>query len=130
MSRMTTAHAIEKPQQSTEAAAIVAVMHEMQAMDHRWVQWRTEMVERLKEADALITGLHQDNANLTVRMHAFMRWAQKRWDTFEPEIQAEYTAVLAEIEQEARKTVPDIATTKEATPDEKPADHHIPIPVE
>lgn len=132
MSRMTTAQALERPSRSPEAAAIVAVMQEMRNMDQRWGQWRTEMVDRLKEADALITGLHQDNANLTVRMHALMRWAHKHWATFDTEIQTEYVALLAEIEQVARDTLPDVGETarQEEHAHEESADDHLSVPVE
>ena len=132
MSRMTTAQALERPLRSPEAAAIVAVMQEMRKMDQRWAQWRTEMVDRLKEADALITGLHQDNANLTVRIHALMRWAHKHWATFDTEIQTEYTALLAEIEQAARDTLSDIGemVRQEGHAHEESADDHLSVPVE
>ena len=102
MSRMTTvgttAAILSNTQTSPDAAALVAVMREMQTMDQRWTAWRTEIKTRLQEADALITGLHQDNANLILKMQALLRWGQKHWDTFETEIQDEYTALLAEVE--------------------------------
>lgn len=126
MSRMTAPRVVEKPQPSTEAAAIVAVMHEMQAMDRRWATWREEMTTNLQKADALITGLHQDNANLMIRLHALMRWAHKHWETFDTEIQAEYDAVLAEIEEKARTAMPDVTTQEEAA-DAKPNQDHVSV---
>lgn len=122
MSRMSGAQALNKPEQSTEAAAIVAVMHEMQAMDRKWATWRAEMGDRFQQADALITGLHQDNANMMVRQTAFMRWAQKHWSTFNTDIQAEYEAVLAEVTARANEAVPTI-TPKEGSDEESNPDH-------
>lgn len=123
MSRMTTvgttAAILSNTQTSPDAAALVAVMREMQTMDQRWTAWRTEIKTRLQEADALITGLHQDNANLILKMQALLRWGQKHWDTFETEIQDEYTALLAEVEALGQPT-------KEKA-HEKSSDAHLPV---
>lgn len=118
---MTTAQHTATQQALALVAVSDAVKHLQQEHETRYHALEDRLNGVIQDADALVTGLHQDMANLILRYQALMRWLTKQFPTFDAEVQAELEAVVHETAETAQLAE---AQNKEG-PDEKSATHHV-----
>jgi len=94
-----------------QAMAVVALSDAIkqlkQEQDTRYHALEDRLNGIIQEADALITGLHQDMANLILRQQAVMRWLVKQFPAFEADVQTEWEHLMqeaaAQVAQEQEK---------------------------
>lgn len=138
MSRMTkpvelaprrTAHeALDNPTLTT-AMAVSAVAEEMkhlrQDMETRWRALETHVNDALGVMDGSVTGLHQDAANLILRVQTLTRWLAARFPEFPAEAETTLTQLIADMNAEAAKRA-----AEEEMPDAEQSAETVPVQAE
>lgn len=104
---------------TSQAAAIVAVADEMrklrQDMETRWTALETHVNSVVGAMDGSMTGLHQDVANLILRMQTVTRWLAARFPEFPEQAETTLKQLIADMNTEAAK----YAQEEETKPDDQ-----------
>ena len=123
MSRMTIERALDRPSQPRmEEAVILGLSNAVQGLteavkrlreeqDTRYRALEARLNDAIHEMDALVTGLHQDSANVIIRYRAMMQWLSQQFPKFEHESQVLLERLVGEAAATAEKLFTDEAPT-------------------
>ena len=129
--RRTAREALDAPhvQAQNQAAAIVAVADELKKLREHMETRFTALTEHVNGAvgtmDGAATGLHQDVANLILRVQTLTTWLQHKFPEFEAEAQATLTQMIADINAQAAQLA-----AEQETPDANESADAVSVQVE
>lgn len=113
MSRMTMERAVERaPQSRVDEAVVLGLSDAVQGlaqslkrmqeeMDTRYHALEGHVNEAVQTMDAVVTGLHQDSANVIVRLQVVCQWLAHHFPEFEGESQALLDDLIAQTQTTA-----------------------------
>jgi hypothetical protein len=112
--------------QANSARVLRAVVEDMRQLRHdmetRWQALEAHVNAAVGAMDGSVTGLHQDVANLILRMQTVTAWLQQQFPQFGTEAQAVLTQMIADMNAEAARLA-----AEQETPDAEPSKDAVPV---